>query len=92
MLVRVIGLIVVSFFVVEYGLLFYRSLEMDKIKVLKENNGNFDVMLSILEKFKSELFWWIENVYFQKRIIDYGNLDIVIIIDGFIEGWGVVFD
>lgn len=64
MLVRVIGLIVVSFFVVEYGLLFYRSLEMDKIKVLKENNGNFDVMLSILEKFKSELFWWIENVYF----------------------------
>lgn len=92
MLVRVIGLIVVSFFVVEYGLLFYRSLEMDKIKVLKENNGNFDVMLSILEKFKSELFWWIENVYFQKRIIDYGNLDIVIIIDVFIEGWGVVCD
>lgn len=92
MLARVIGLIVASFSAVEYGPLFYRSLEMDKIKALKENNGNFDAMLSISEKSKSELFWWIENVHSQKRIIDHGNSDIVITTDASTEGWGAVCD
>lgn len=50
MLARLICWIVASFCAVEYGPLFYRSLEMDKIKALKENNGNFDAYLDISEK------------------------------------------
>lgn len=50
----------------------------------------FDAMLSMSEKSKSELFWWIENVHSQKRIIDHGNSDIVITTDASTEGWGAV--
>lgn len=55
-LAKVIGLIVVSFYAVEYGLLFYRSLEMDKMTAFNENTGNFDAILNISEKAKWKCF------------------------------------
>ena len=42
-LAEVIGLIVSSFPGVEYGPLYYRSLEQDKTQALRENKGNFAI-------------------------------------------------
>ena len=41
---EVIGLMVSMFPGVEYAQLFYRSLEIDKIKALKEGTGNYHLL------------------------------------------------
>ena len=40
---------------------------------------------------KKELYWWIENLHNQFRIIDHGNPDIVITTDASTLGWGAVY-
>ena len=44
---EVIGLMVSMFPGVEYAQLFYRSIEIDKIRALKENKGNFNSMMAL---------------------------------------------
>lgn len=65
--VLVIGLIVFSFLVIEFGFLYYRFLEINKIKVFKCLRGNFDFLMYISDKMKDDLLWWINNVYFVCR-------------------------
>ena len=46
---RVLGLIVSSFSGVDYGQLFYREIEVEKIQALKFARGNFDLKMQISE-------------------------------------------
>lgn len=89
---RVIGLIVSSFSAVDYGKLFYRSLEKEKIKALKISRGNFDASMAVTAEMKQDLTWWIENINSQYRIISRGPPDITIQTDASLSGWGAVFD
>ena len=59
---RVIGLIVSSFSTVEYGKLFYRNIENEKILALEKSRGNFDNDMFISNEMKDDLKWWVENV------------------------------
>ena len=41
---------------------------------------------------KLDLFWWIENMYAQFRIIARGNPDITMQTDASMIGWGAVLE
>lgn len=61
-LVSLIGLFVLFFSVVDFGLLYYRMLEKEKIWFLKMYKGNFDGWMKVLKNMKVELNWWIFNI------------------------------
>ena len=52
-----------SFPAVELGPLFYRSLEIDKIQGLKENNFSYDVKAILSDQSKQDLLSWIKCVH-----------------------------
>ena len=67
-LARIIGILVASFPAVQYGLLFYRNLECQKIKALN-TVYNFDRIIQVSELSFKELDWWrVEGVYSTKRL------------------------
>ena len=59
---EVIGKMVASFPGVQLGPLYYRQLENDKIKALRENYGNFDRPMVISGTARADLKWWINNI------------------------------
>ena len=85
---RVIGLMVSTFSAVEYGPLYYRELEKEKIVALKQNKGNFEACMMITKTMKEDLRWWIENLSTQIRKISHGNADLVVLTDASLFGWG----
>lgn len=85
---KVLGLMVSSFSAVEFGPLFYRNVERQKIIALKLNYGNFDAVMSVTSEMKDDLLWWIENLADQKRHISHKNPDMIITSDASLLGWG----
>ena len=59
---RVIDKLVASFPQVMYGLLYYRSLEFDKISALTKTQENFEAKMSLPLDSRKELQWWVHNV------------------------------
>ena len=47
---RIIGYLISSFPGVKFAALYYRYVEMDKIKALKQSKGNFDALMSVSKK------------------------------------------
>ena len=87
---QVLGLMVSTFSAVEYGPLFYRQLEREKIQSLKVSKGDYEAIMDITAKMKEELLWWINHLPTQKRIIDHGNASTVIMTDASSAGWGAI--
>ncbi|MES9883156.1 MAG: reverse transcriptase domain-containing protein [Sedimenticola sp.] len=87
---RVLGLMVSSFSAVEFAPLHYRTIEREKTKALKISKGKFDQKMLVTCAIKLELNWWIENLNSQKRVIDHGNADILIVSDASLSGWGAI--
>ena len=84
---KVIGLLISSVPAVEYGPLFYRSLEIEKVDALK-HCGNYDTFMKITPEMKEDLSWWIENLPRQNRDITKGNAEMSISSDASNKGWG----
>ena len=59
---RIIGHLISSFTGVKYGTLYYRSLEMDKIRALKQSKGDFDALMSVSQKGVADMKWWLHNL------------------------------
>ena len=59
---QVIGKIVAAFPAAQYGPLYYRNLETEKIAALKANSGHFDRTMRLSDNAKKELQWWIVNI------------------------------
>ncbi|XP_068675354.1 uncharacterized protein [Montipora foliosa] len=60
---EVIGKMVASFPGVQLGPLYYRQLENDKIKALREKYGNFDRPMVISGTARADLKGWINNIH-----------------------------
>ena len=58
---KLIGYMVSCFPAVEYAELFYRQLEIDKTLALKETKGNFDAHMTLSDRARSDIKWWIAN-------------------------------
>ena len=89
---QVIGLMVSSAPAVELCMLFYRTLENEKIDALKENHGDFDARMELSASAKSDLQWWVDNVQQSEKKISPPNPDIVMTTDASKQGWGAVRD
>ena len=89
---RLVGLMVSSFSAVEYGRLFYRKIEIGKIQALNKAKGDFSKLMYITCEMKVELKWWIDNLSYQKRLIDHGNPDLSITTDASTLGWAAKCD
>ena len=59
---RIIGYLISSFPGVKFGALYYRYLEMDKIKALKQSKGNFNALMSVSKKGVADVKWWLDNL------------------------------
>lgn len=87
---EVIGLMVSMFPGVEYAQLFYRSLEIDKIKALKESRGNYNSVMTLSVTSVIDLKWWIKNVESSFKWISHGDPLLSLYSDASKEGWGAV--
>lgn len=59
---QVIGLLVSSLPAVQYGPLYYRSLEIDKNTALQQNNGNYEATMTLSSESVSDLSWWVTSL------------------------------
>ena len=59
---KIIGYIVSSLPAVQFGALYYRSIERDKIRALAVSKGYFEAKMSLSVKAQHEVKWWIDNV------------------------------
>jgi len=66
---------------VEYAELFYWQLEIDKTLALKETKGNFDAHMTLSDRARSDIKWWIENCQISKRAISHGKIDFTMYTD-----------
>jgi len=88
-LARLIGTFVATFPAVEYGPLFYRELELLKIKSLR-TECSFDKMVALTPESITEIEWWInEGVYIGKPI-SREHPQYVIRSDASKSGWAAV--
>ena len=85
---KVIGKIISTFPAVQYGPLFYRTLEREKIDALRMNKGHFDRKMVLSAEAKSELHWWIENVTSSFAPIRRAKPDLELRTDASGTGWG----
>ena len=88
---EVIGILVSNFPGVDYGPLYYRALDRDKIIALKAHRGNYNSPMQLSAQSLEELDWWIHNVSQSKRDIVHPNPSIVLQSDASKLGWGAVF-
>ena len=57
-----IGNLVSSFPASFYGPLYYRKIEIEKSKAVKENRGNYEKYMTLSNDSKSEIQWWKTNM------------------------------
>ena len=89
-LIKLIGNLVASMEAVPYGRIFYRQLEIDKVKSLQQNKGNFEAKITFSDLPKKEPTLWENNIMTATKSFKKLPIDITIYSDTSLEGWGVV--
>lgn len=89
---QLIGTLVSSSPGVEYGPLFYKQLEIEKIDALKKHKGSFEVQMQFSELARSDIHWWAEKSWFYVKTISHGNPHFKMTTDASLEGWGAYRD
>ena len=85
---QLIGTLVSCSSVVEYGPLYYKQLEIEKIDALKKHQGSFKANMQLSELPKSDIRWWIGKSFQYPNKISYGNPYFTLTTDASLEGWG----
>jgi hypothetical protein len=87
---EVIGLLVSNFPGVEYGPLHYRELELAKSVALTLACGVYGSKMTLPDRCRHELEWWISNLPYSTRQILHGKPIATVQSDASIQGWGAV--
>ncbi|CAB4034632.1 Transposon Tf2-6 poly, partial [Paramuricea clavata] len=87
---KIIGYLVSTLPGVQYGALYYRYLEMDKVSALKISKGNFDAPMTISKDGLVELRWWVNHIDESFNYLMIPPIDITIYSDASLQGWGAV--
>ena len=66
----------------------YRSLELDKIRALKNAHGNYEGHMQLSPTSRQDLLWWKRTLPTQKGPITVKPVDLVLYSDASLEGWG----
>lgn len=89
---KFIGTLVSSLPAVQYGNLYYRFLEQDKISALAFNKGNFDCNMSLSDDSVNEVLWWRKNIMNSFKYIKESPPTEIITTDASKKGWGAVYN
>ena len=73
---------------VEFGNLYYRQLEMEKIIALKENKGNYEKRMTLSQEAYEQMTWWLDEAKSCPTIIIKGDPTHIIGTDASLLGWG----
>ena len=71
----------------EYGDIFYKHLEIEKIHILKLNAGNFDAYMFISKSARYDIIWWTDNVGKSPKQLDRGIPTESLLTDASQNGW-----
>ena len=85
---ELVGKMVATFPGVEFAPLFYRRIENEKSKALKISKGNYQAIMSLSDKAKGDIQWWIENIDKAFKPIFKTSYSIVMQTDASNIGWG----
>ena len=85
---KIIGCLVALNPGVWIGPVFWRRLEIEKIKLLRMNHFNFEKIITLSEKSIHDLKWWLENIQNFPKPVHRPNPEIVIYTDASLTGWG----
>ena len=88
---KFVGILVSSIPAVQYGALYYRYLEKDKIEALKENKGNFESLMQLNCNSLLEIDWWLKNIHGSCKPIRIPPPNLQLTTDASSKGWGAVF-
>jgi len=88
-LAQFVGQVVSCFQGVKFGPLWYRYMENDKIKALKQNKGDYESKVVFLNEAKSEMIRWTENIMssFNDVHSDHSEPDFVLFTDVSLTDW-----
>lgn len=87
-LAKFIGILVAACPGVKYGFLYCKALEREKFLALRKYNGNYNAVMLIPEKVKSDILWWKNNTSEAFNDIRYDTFHITIFTDASLTGWG----
>ena len=74
-----------------FGPLYYRNVEIDKIRALAVSKGDFDAEMSLTEEGKEHLHWWVHNIHTMYAPIHLPPIAKVFSTDASAKGgWGAV--
>ena len=87
-LARVLGKLVAACPAIEYGWLYTKVIEAEKVKALEISRGNYSGKLNISDKIRIDLNWWVINIPVGSRV--FKNLPFVkeMYTDASDSGWG----
>lgn len=92
-LANLIGTLVSVCPAVEYGPLYIKVLEREKVLALqKAGGGDYSRRTTVSSKIRPDLLWWKENITIAKRLIRDSSFKLEIFTDASLSGWGAYCD
>lgn len=85
---QLIGKLISACPAIEYGWMYTKILEKEKIFQLIINDKCYDKMMTISDRVKQELVWWKESILEKIHHIKDGSFAMVIFTDASSTGWG----
>ena len=73
---------------VQYGSLFYKQIEIEKIEALKQNHGNFDKTMTLSPLAKEHARWWKSEAPREPTKINVMKFEHTLCTDASLDGWG----
>ena len=89
---KILGYMISSLPAVQFGRLYCRYIEKDKIHALKMNKGNYKAKMTLSSESKVEVKWWLDNIDTAYNIILHPPVNFTIYSDASLQGWGAALD
>ena len=87
---KVVGKLVAALPGVKYGQLYYRCIDIDKIRALALHKGNYEGTMTLSKQAKLDLQWWVQNIHVSSKPILTPNPQLILQSDASNLGWGGV--
>jgi len=87
-LAEIVGMMVATFPANKYGPLYYRLLDNEKTAALKHSLGNFKSKMILSNESRSDIKWWIDNIYDVSKTIRVPEPDYIFTSDASQQAWG----
>lgn len=85
---RILGKLVATCPAIQYGWLYTKAMETEKLKALEKVNGDYNSTMNISDAIKADVKWWITNIPIGEKFFRPTNFEKVIFTDASDKGWG----